>query len=88
MITIRTTSAGDSVTSGFNINDIEELNTGTSYLGFEDSDGNWFVRKIDESASPATHQYAALSNNSTRTTYSLGWTNRATLTYADYSVVF
>jgi len=71
----------------FTINDVEESGT-TAYIGKENASGVWWITKIDESGSPTTMQHASIATDSDQTTYSLAWTNRATLTYGDYGVAF
>lgn len=71
----------------FNTNDIEEASSTVTYIGMEKADGTWCVKKIDTSAGNS-FGYATVSNNPTRTSYTLGWTNRATLTYENYGVAF
>lgn len=77
--------------SSYLINDLDDGDTTSNilYIGLEDPSGNWCVSKFDETTQTLpTKQYATVDNNSSTTTYSDAWTNRATLTYNDYSVVF
>lgn len=68
------------------INDQDETSASTYYYGFQSIEGRWIVLKQDNSASPiVSYRYASNQNNSTYTTYSTAWTNRATLSY-DYFV--
>ena len=67
-------------------NDIEEVGTIT-YIGKEDPAGEWFIQKVDQTSGTSI-RYATVKNNPTYTTYSDGWTNRATLTYNTYSGSF
>lgn len=76
------------VTQEFNVNDIEEAGGSITYIGKEDSGGEWWIVKIDESASPITIQHASIATDAAQTSYSLAWTNRATLSYTDYSGAF
>lgn len=71
------------IVSGTEINDWETVGQVT-YLGSEDKDGAWQVQKIDKSA--FTMAYASQVNNATVTTYNDAWTDRATLTYQNYSL--
>lgn len=41
----------------------------------------WYIKKIQLVGADYVITYALKSNNPTMTTYALGWTNRATLTY-------
>jgi hypothetical protein len=68
----------------YGLNDLEEASATVTYAGYEKSTGEWLLKKIDETTGMAIG-YATITNNPTRTTYTLGWTNRATLTYEDYS---
>ena len=67
-------------------NDIEETGT-TTYIGFENLDGDYFIQRIVESSGREI-RFATIINNPTRTTYALAWTNRATLTFETYSTAF
>lgn len=55
--------------------------TNVTYLGKMKTDGTWLITKIDSTGNFDTFRYANVSNNATRTTYALAWTNRVTLTY-------
>lgn len=81
-------ASGLKTTSTFNLNDLEETGASITYFGLESSSGVWYLMKFDDNTSPNTLQHATISNNATITSYSLGWTNRASLNYADYSDVF
>lgn len=73
----------------YQTNDIDETTTAnTTYFGLEDEDGNWCVKRIDESADPITVQYATVANNGAVSNYSDAWSNIATLTYNDYVTAF
>ena len=80
-------TAINNIDANFNTNEIEEASATVTYLGMEDRDGVWYVQKID-TTSGNSFQYATVNNNPTRTSYTLGWTNRATLTYEDYGEAF
>lgn len=71
-------------TTSFQVNDFEEL-TDILYVGMENADGTWWLKKLDESSTPSTLQHATVKNNPSTTSYTTAWTNRATLTYGDYS---
>jgi len=63
----------------------QDLDDGsTLYIGKSKTDGTWQISKMTGSAD-LNMAYASLTNNPTRTTYALAWTNRATLTYGDIS---
>lgn len=78
---------GGAELNNYSTNDVEEASSTLTYVGKEDKDGNWVVMKIDESSGTSI-QYATVTNNSGTTTYSDAWTNRASLTYNDYSTAF
>lgn len=77
--------------TAYQVNDLDDNNTTASvlYIGMEDEDGNWCVKKFDEStaATPAI-SYATVTNNAGTTTYSTAWANIGSLTYGDYSAAF
>ena len=81
------TSFGGAETNNYKANDIEEASSTLTYVGKEDSAGNWLVVKIDESSGTSV-QYATESNNSGIYDYSTAWSGRASLTYQDYSEAF
>lgn len=68
------------------VNDLEEVGDIT-YVGIEDANAVWILKKIDESSGIAI-RYATVSNNPTKITYSEAWTARASLTYELYSELF
>jgi len=70
--------------SEFNTNDIEEASSTVTYIGMETQDGEWMIQKIDTS-SDTSFGYATVTNNATKTSYTLAWTGRVTLTYQNYS---
>ena len=70
----------------YNVNDLEEVGS-IQYLGKEDSSGDWYIQKID-STSGKSIRYATINNNTSITSYSDAWTNRATLTYDTYGTAF
>lgn len=72
----------------FYTNDIDESVTDITYVGKENETGKWFVMKIDESGVTTECKYASQTNNATVSVYSVGWTNRATLTYGTYDEAF
>lgn len=74
--------------SRFSTNDFEEATGSILYVGKESASGEWWLTKIDTSTSALPIQHATVTNNSSVTSYSDAWTNRATLTYSDYSGAF
>ena len=67
-------------------NDVEETGVIT-YVGKEDPVGDWYLQKID-TTSGTSIRFASVINNSSITSYSDAWTNRASLTYGTYSQAF
>ena len=76
----------DAVVEKWNLNDIEETATIT-YIGQEEKDGDWYLKKIDTS-STVVFSHATATNNPSVVTYNSAWTSRASLTYQDYSSAF
>jgi len=71
----------------FNVNDIAEESSTVTYIGMENSEGNWYLKKID-TTSGNSFSHATITNNPSVTTYSSAWSNRATLTYQDFKEAF
>jgi hypothetical protein len=70
----------------YRMNDRVDVGTDT-WVGFEDPEGDWIIQKIDQSSGTSI-RYATIINNTSTTSYSDAWTNRATLTYGTYSQAF
>jgi len=81
------TSGVTTETSRFQENDVELADGDIYYIGGEDINGFWWIKRIDDSGSPIPIQHATIKNNPTVTSYTDAWTNRATLTYGDYAGV-
>jgi len=75
------------VRTSFNTNEIEEASSTVTYIGLENEDGAWYIKKIDTS-SGTVFSHATETNNGSYDNYTDAWTNRATLTYGDYSEAF
>jgi hypothetical protein len=73
--------------NNWNTNEIEEASTTVTYIGMENSEGYWYVKKID-TASGAVFSHATAVNNDTVVSYADAWADRATLTYGNYSEAF
>ena len=71
----------------FEVNEIEEASATLQYIGAENAAGDWWIRSLD-TTSGFVFGHATELNNVTYTDYSTAWTNRATLTYGDYSEAF
>jgi hypothetical protein len=71
----------------FSTNDIVSASSTVTYIGMEESGGDWYIKKIDTS-SGTSFGHATENNNSTYTTYATAWAARASLTYQNYSLAF
>lgn len=59
-----------------------DVDGSTSYVGMAKPDGDvWLVQRVVDTAGDLEIRWANISNNASRTTFTLAWTNRATLTY-------
>ena len=72
----------------YGTNHYEKVDATTEYVGKENNTGVWLILKIVTDGEDKTLTYATIKNNSSVATYSAAWTNRATITYALYSVAF
>ncbi len=64
-------------------NDLDDVGGGVTYLGQFKPEGSWLVKRITETGDDLAVDYANLSNNPTRITYTDAFTNRLTLTYEE-----
>jgi hypothetical protein len=71
----------------YNTNNIDEASTTVCYIGMEDKNGSWSVKRID-TTSGASFTYATVKNNTSYLTYDTAWTARAALTYENYGDSF
>jgi hypothetical protein len=76
-------ASGETVSGFYGVNDLETAGAVT-YVGKENSSAAWLMMKLDQT-SGLDITYASIKNNATKTTYSAAWTDRAALTYGDYS---
>ncbi len=65
----------------YSIAAIDEASSTVTYIGKQNTTGTWLLQRLTEAATVTSVEYANISNNGTETTYSLAWTNRATLTF-------
>jgi hypothetical protein len=65
-------------TDGYNINQLDDSTP--AYYGFTDKDGNWFIMREDASGN---YRYTRGG-----TDFTTNWTNRATLSYDYFDVIF
>jgi len=83
-------SAGDvtvdagSILNTYEFHDLDKFDSTTSYIGYQDGEGQWLIKKMVKSPDGDIDMtYANISNNATKLTYSDAWTDRTTLTYED-----
>jgi hypothetical protein len=74
---------GVDILAGYKNADSDENPTGTSYYGFTDTDGNWYIMKRVVTGATATITYIRGISD-----YSTNWTGRAALTYATFASTF
>jgi len=77
---------GGSVLSTYETHDLDEAGT-TTYVGLQDPQGNWCIKKIVETSGDLDITYSNESNNGSYTVYASAWIGRASLTYADLSTL-
>lgn len=75
------------VADDYSTNDIEEASATVTYLGFENRDGDWYVKKIDTS-SGNSFSHATVTNNSSYLTYDTAWAARGSLVYENFKEAF
>lgn len=66
-----------------NVNTEENSGDATSYYGFVDTEGNWFIMKRVKLGTASEITYSRGTTN-----YSTNWTNRAGLSYAAFDITF
>lgn len=72
------------IESVFQVNSIDEVSAVLTYIGYESMDGYWYIKKITDTAV----QHATEKNNTSYTAYDTAWTNRASLTYENFTDAF
>lgn len=75
------------IIDAFELNDLEEASATITYIGLQSVDGMWYLQKLDTSTGTVL-SHATQKNNTTTTSYTTGWTNRATITYGDITDAF
>lgn len=75
-------TAGVDVWAGYRAADIDQNPGSTSYYGFVDSEGNWYIMKQVDTGVLSTYTFAVGTSD-----YSTNWTNRASLSYATFDNV-
>lgn len=82
------TSANQSLLDKFSTNEIDQSTATTTYIGTEDKDGAYLIKKIDTS-SGTVFTYASIALNPSVTTYAIAWAARATtLVYGTFNQAF
>lgn len=77
-----TTSNYQDVLSKYRISDTDD-DASPNYYGFLDKDGAWYILKETIVSGANTYRYAKGTSN-----YATNWTNRASLSYDYFDVVF
>ena len=72
----------------YSINNIDDTTTASvTYIGYEDVSGAWWIKELDETSNIVIG-HATIINNSSTTSYSDAWNNRASLNYDINSQAF
>lgn len=71
--------ASSDILAGYQPGNKDENTGGTSYYGFIDTDGNWYIQRITTTDVDFVRGSSDFSTN---------WTNRAVLVYAKFDQVF
>jgi len=69
------------------LNNTEKVGN-TTYMGQEDSQGNWLITKIVKSGSSVAMSYATHLNNDTINVYIYAWSHKVDLEFDRYSLAF
>ena len=72
----------DDVLDCYQISDIDEASATVTYIGAIDRAGNWYINKIDETSGTTSRFIKGTSD------YTTNWTNRASLTYDYFNIIF
>ncbi len=75
-----------SATLRFATNNIDEASETLIYIGKEDKDGAYLIKKIDTSSGTVI-TFATIVNNVAVTTYASAWSSRASLSYTNFAAV-
>lgn len=62
-------------------NDSDQVDETNSYVGEENLDGSWRIKKVSVSGNVTSTRYATKKNNPSVESYADAWTDRASLTY-------
>lgn len=63
------------------VNDHDQVSETDSYVGEEDTDGSWRIKKVEISSTVTSTRYATVKNNPEVESYADAWTDRASLNY-------
>lgn len=76
--------------AAFSVNDVDAVSESLTYVGCEDKDGVWLVKKISVSGTVTTIRFATagIIANAAYTNYGDAWDDRATLTYTTFGEAF
>lgn len=66
----------------YQTSDVDEASATVTYIGAVDRAGNWYIKKIDQTAGTTLRFIKGSSS------YTTNWTNRASLSYDYFDVVF
>lgn len=72
----------DDVLLCYQTSDIDVASSTVTYIGAVDRAGNWYIKKIDMTSGTTFRFIKGTSN------YTTNWTNRASLTYDYFHIVF
>ena len=73
--------ASQSLIDGYEPANREEDIGATSYYGYVDAEGNWYIQREDDATGDSDFSAGIIN-------YSTNWTNRASLTYAKFNETF
>ena len=73
--------------SKFGTNDVDQASDTLTYVGQEDPEGIWAIKKID-TTSGTEIRYATNINNDSYTSYTSAWTDHTSLVYGTFSQAF
>lgn len=94
LVRLKTNTSGELIANlesdaGLQCNDVDDYTTAnTTYVGLEDKDGVWCIKKLDETGNFLVITYATITNNPTLTSFSTAWSARTTATYNVFSTAF
>jgi len=71
----------------FITNDIDVFSSTITYIGSENKDGDWYVKRIDTTSQTA-FRHASIQNNPSYPDYDTAWDARGSLSYQIYSGAF